>query len=348
MSDAGSDAGSDYVITARAAAGAGFGDEVGPTVFLQVPGAAADTAPAQAIARDEWVRAVLAQAGRTRDATGIVRGDVLAFIHGYNSAPPLVLRRHRRLRADLRQHGYAGAVVSFDWPAGDSALAYLADREKAKLTAFDLVRDCIALFARMQGLGDCEVNVHLLAHSTGAYVVREAFDDADDRQAIAAVNWTASQVALISADISAAAMAEGSPASASIYRHCLRLTNYANPFDEVLQLANVKRAGLAPRLGRVGLPADAPGKAVNVDCGEYYQKMIRTRPADTIIGVPSHSWQIGDPVFTEDLARTLSGDLDRSAIPTRQGLPSGRFKLVDPQAFVATAASTPVPVRPVG
>ena len=342
------DAAPDYVITARAVAGGAFGDDVGPTTFLQVPATAANTAPADGIPRNDWVRKVIAEAGRKRDATGVVRGDVLTFIHGSDTTPPIMLQRHRRLKTDLRQHGYAGAVVSFDWPAGNVALAYLEDREKAKLTAFQLVGNCIELFARMQGAADCDINVHLLAHSTGAYVVREAFDDADDRQAIAAVNWTASQIVLISADISAASMSGGNPASESIYRHCLRLTNYSNPFDEVLQLSNVKRVGLAPRVGRVGLPADSPQKAVNVDCGEYYQTMIKTRPPNTIIGYPSHSWQIGDPVFTEDLAQTLNGDLDRSAISTRQALPNGQFKLVDPQALVATAASTPIPMRTVG
>src|SRR4051794_26813419 len=47
----------------------------------------------------------------------------------------------------------------------------------------------------------------------------------------------------------------------------------SNPFDEVLQLSNVKRAGFASRVSRVGLPSDAPAKSVNVDCGEYYQSM---------------------------------------------------------------------------
>lgn len=36
------------------------------------------------------------------------------------------------------------------------------------------------------------MHVHVLAYSMGAFVVREAFDDADDRRRIAAVNWTVS------------------------------------------------------------------------------------------------------------------------------------------------------------
>jgi hypothetical protein len=85
---------------------------------------------------------------------------------------------------------------------------------------------------------------------------------------------------------------------------------------------------------------------VNVDCSDYYQIMIKQRNPATIIGTPSHSWQIGDPVFTEDLACTLKGDLDRRAIRTRKQLPSGQLKLVQPQDLVASAGVTPIQVAP--
>lgn len=338
----------EYVITARATARGKreFSDDPGPVQFLEVPDDAPSALPAHAMKRADWVRKVSALAGRRRDATGVVRGDVLVFIHGYNNSIPDILKRHRRLSSDLPQFGYAGAVVSFDWPSGDTALAYLEDRVKAKMTALALVQDCIELFATLQARPECEINVHLLAHSTGAYVVREAFDDADDRRRIAAVNWTVSQLVLIAGDVSAPSLATGNPESESTYRHCLRLTNYANPFDEVLQISNAKRVGLSSRVGRVGLPADAPAKAVNVDCGEYYQRMIQSRPQDDIIGYPSHSWHIGDPVFTEDLAHTLNGDLDRSAIRTREILAANRYKLVGPQTLVRTAPASTVPTAP--
>jgi hypothetical protein len=145
------------------------------------------------------------------------------------------------------------------------------------------------------------------------------------------VTWTVSQIAFIAADVSSGSMAEGNAASDSTYRHCVRLTNYVNPYDEVLQLSNLKRVGVAPRVGRVGLPLDAPAKAISVDCGDYYQRMIAVRDPKDIIGNPSHSWHIGDPVFTEDLAQTLIGDVDRRAISTREPLgPVNRFKLVSP------------------
>jgi hypothetical protein len=85
-------------------------------------------------------------------------------------------------------------------------------------------------------------------------VTREAFDDADDRRAVARVNWTTSQLVFIAGDVSSDSLSAGNPTTESLYRHCIRLTNYSNPNDEALQIANVKRVGVAPRAGRVGLP----------------------------------------------------------------------------------------------
>jgi transposase/pimeloyl-ACP methyl ester carboxylesterase len=274
-----------------------------------------------------WVREVVGQVVKTKDATGVQRGDVLVFIHGYNNSMAEVLTRHRILKRDLPTHGFAGTVISFDWPCYATALAYVADREEAKLTAFGLVRDCIWRVARMQSQLDCDINVHLLAHSTGAYVVQEAFDDADDRRAINSINWTVSQIALISGDISSASMTAGDADTESIYAHCVRLTNYSNGNDEVLQISNIKRVGIEPRVGRVGLPPLAPSIAVNVGCSGYYQAAIGPNAQGPAGITASHSWQFGDSVFTEDLAQTLNGNLDRTVITTREAVAVNRFAL---------------------
>lgn len=312
----------DYVITIRARDDAGaFTDNPGPTQFLVVPDGQSDYSQAVALAPGVWVGQVLSLSPPVPDATGTVRSDVLVFIHGYNNTIADVLTRHRLLKQGLPNHGFGGMVVSFDWPCDDVALAYVADRVRAKNTALQLVQDCIMLLARRQAQGDCDTNVHLLAHSTGAYVIREAFDDADDRNAVASANWTVSQLALIAGDVSSASMSAGNSSSNSIYRHCIRLTNYSNPYDEVLQLSNVKRVGVAPRVGRVGLPTNSPPTAVNVDCGDYYQATAQLPPPLTLTGVRSHSWYFGDPVFTEDLAQTLNGNIDRRVITTRSSAP---------------------------
>lgn len=304
----------DFLISARRIKNAVFSAEPGPVRFLKVPSNQLPK-PSHAIPRSEWVDRVLqdAHAGK-EDRSDDQCGNILVYVHGYNNDSKSLMWRHRRLQTDLSAQGFTGSVVSFDWPSDDRSLNYLEDRFDAKKTALHLVDNGIRLFAATQYRG-CNTNVHLLAHSAGAYVIREAFDDADDCSGIACVNWTVSQICFIGADVSEQSMSACDSRSSSIYRHCVRLTNYQNPFDSVLKLSNVKRIGVAPRVGRVGLPDDAPHNAINVNCGDYFSR--KTENDATFIGRFNHSWHIGDERFAKDLFCTLKGDVDRHVIPTR-------------------------------
>jgi esterase/lipase superfamily enzyme len=294
----------DFILCTRAISKDKFTDKPGPSKYLSVPDDA-DPQPAHAVNQANWAKALIAAAAPNGKA-----GNLLIFIHGYNNTQDTVMLRHRLLKADLAKLGFIGTVASYDWPSGDTALAYLEDREHAKKTALQLVSDGIALLAKSQS-PDCPVTVHLLAHSTGAFLVREAFDEADDR-VLDNNSWVVSQLAFISGDISSSSMSVSASGSESLYRHCVRMTNYSNRYDEVLAISNVKRVGVSPRVGRVGLPADAPPKAINVDCSDYFHS-IHPNGGLTI----SHSWQFGDPVFTRDLLSTLNG-VDRNAMATRK------------------------------
>lgn len=309
-----------YLITARNVRKGKFGSEPGRARFLEVPGNRVP-GPDHAIPRKRWVDAVMTRGHTGQDPhTGEDCGDIAVFIHGYNTSPAAVARRHRQLQRDLPQAGFDGAIVSFDWPSDDQAINYLEDRRDAKITALNLVDDCLSLLAATQFRG-CHFNVHVVAHSMGAYVVREAFDDADDRPAIAASNWNVSQACLVGADISASSMSAGDARSRSLYRHCTRLTNYQNPYDSVLKLSDVKRAGVAPRAGRRGLPDDTPSKAVNIDCGDHFRATYAGSDDN------GHSWYFEDEVFLADLAATLAGNRDRSVIARRRKAVDGSLQL---------------------
>lgn len=314
----------DYLISVRNIRRGVFGSEPGPTRFLEIPEDTDEPHPDHGIGRAYWVDRVMDLARLGPDpATGRDCGDILVFVHGYNNEPPVVMTRHRRLKKNLRAAGFDGAVVSFDWPSNNIALNYLEDRSDARLTSIKLVDDCIRLFTLTQ-LRGCAYNVHLLAHSTGAYVIREGFDDADDRRNIAATNWTASQVVFIGADVSAKSLGINDSKSSSLYRHSIRLTNFQNPYDAVLKLSNIKRVGVAPRAGRVGLPGQIPHKAVNVNCGAYFRGL---RPDPAATGAWEHAWYFDDPLFARDLAYTLKGDIDRAYIPTRTRAADGSLIL---------------------
>jgi esterase/lipase superfamily enzyme len=291
----------DYIISVRHVRRGKFIAEPGRTRFLATP-ANRVPVPDHAINRSSWLKAVLSEGriGKHKES-GDDCGDITVFVHGYNTSPRDVAKRHRTFRKSLAAHDYKGAVVSFDWPSDDRAINYLEDRNDAKITALRLVDDCISLLAAQHRRG-CHYNLHIVAHSMGSYVVREAFDDADDRPAIAASNWNVSQMCLVAADVSSTSMSAGDSRSRSLYRHCTRLTNYYNPYDSALKLSDIKRAGVAARAGRRGLPVDRPDKSVDVNCGPSF-KARRQEGA-------GHSWYFDSPEFMRDLAETLSGDVD--------------------------------------
>lgn len=320
----------DYLLSVRAANSRGFVARIGATRFLAVPADAAAN-PAHTIPRSAWLRRVQQAAG-WRDAQGVARGDLLFVVHGYALSEAEVLDRHRRLQRSLasQPEPFRGVVVSFDWPCDRHVLAYLADRHRAKHCALRLVSDGIRALAGRQRRG-CPLNVHLLGHSTGAYLIREAFDDADDTHLVNGA-WNVSQVCFAAADVSAASMDEGCASSESLYRHCVRLTNYQSRLDAVLGLSSVKRLGLAPRAGRVGLTDQAPGQAVNVDCTPYFHE-LRADPAlqsrdqpDGFVGDRSHSWYFGNRRFAADLLATLAG-IDRRESPVRATSAGGTLHL---------------------
>lgn len=302
----------DYIFCARNTTQGAFGSNPGQTKFLEVPPTATAHSPDMAISRPDWFRKVIDIARTGTDALGRPLGDVLIYIHGYNNDLATVLKRHRLIRKALEGLGYKGAVVSFDWPSADMALNYLEDRTDAKLTALRLVTDAVVPFARVQAT-DCAISTHVLAHSMGAFVLREAFDDADDRPELGQQGWSLSQVMLIGADVSSDSMGP-SAVSASLYRHCVRLTNYSNPFDAVLSISGAKRVGVAPRVGRIGLPANAPQKAVNVNVGTYYDEH---REDYAGFQNADHSFYFHSPQVMKDVYLTLQGEIDRASIPTR-------------------------------
>jgi len=115
-------------------------------------------------------------------------------------------------------------------------------------------------------------------------------------------------------------MSRSDSRSRSLYRHCTRLTNYQNPFDRVLKLSNVKRAGVAPRAGRRGLPGKHPDKAVNINCGAHFDENYGGKDN-------GHSWYFEDKVFLADLVATLSGDTDRQVIAQRRLDARGKLHL---------------------
>jgi hypothetical protein len=125
------------------------------------------------------------------------------------------------------------------------------------------------------------------------YVIREAFDDADDAL-LEQAGWIVSRIAFIGGDISSYWLSQDNPSTEAIYSRCARFTNYSNGADSVLKLSNAKRVGVLPRVRRVGLPEKIPPKAVNVDCTDYFTLLdsddsVKSADQKAEIGTFDHS-----------------------------------------------------------
>lgn len=318
----------DYSICTRAVKNGEFISEPGNVRYLKSPREEVTRAhPSHEIGAGEWIKEVRDLADGIADSRVSEGGDILIFIHGYNNTLESIARRQRYLSEDLAAEGFKGVVIAFDWPCDDSTLNYLEDRWDASEVANLLVSKGIKLLARGQEQG-CETNIHLLGHSTGAYLIMEACAQAQKMGPLFKKDWRIGQVAFIGGDVSSDSLAKDSDWGQSLFEHALRITNYSNPFDSVLAISNAKRLGTAPRAGRVGVPGcNAHPKVVNVNCADYF-KSLNPRKA-RFDGTFCHSWHVGDRVFARDLMLTMTSGIDRLAIPTRKECGDGSLSLQD-------------------
>lgn len=322
-----------FVVSTRSLKADGsFGTEPGETSFLRVPVQARSYHRRHVVAdRSEW-RAMVADAadGTQDDAVTGMTGNVLVFVHGYNNTIEDVLERTALLQDTLAAEGWRGVVVPFDWPSANSTLNYLEDREDAASVAGRIVKEVLPLLVEAQaerdaaGRARCTVNVHLLGHSTGAFVIMEAFAFAEKVGGLFRADYRIGQVGFIGADVAAASLDADSAWAGPLFRRVDRLTNYVNGYDSVLAVSNAKRLGTAPRVGRVGLTPAAHAKCVDVDCAAYFE--TRDPDRSRFVGTFCHSWHIGDTLWARDFAMTLDGKIDRNVIPTRE-LAAGRLRL---------------------
>ncbi len=318
----------DYSICARRISGNVFTNNPGDISYLKsLRQEGRKPQPSDAIPVKKWVEEVRDLADGVPDSRVSKGGDVLIFVHGYNNTLETIARRQRYLTEDLAAEGYKGLVIAFDWPCADSTLNYLEDRSDAAEVAAELVSKGIQLIADGQQ-GGCKTNVHLLGHSTGAYLIMEACEQAQKNGKLFKQDWRIGQVAFIGGDVASSSLASDCVGSQSLFEHALRVTNYFNPFDSVLAVSNAKRLGTAPRCGRVGAPKKNPHpKVADVNCGDYFLTLDPSK--HRFEGTFCHSWHIGNRVFARDLAMTLTSGIDRNAITTRAQKTDGSLSLQD-------------------
>ena len=240
----------DYLVTARRIREGEFEAEPGPIRYLKVPRNVIVPTPAHAVqgagAIQQWLEEVCGLADGDANPNSISpTGDILVFIHGYNNNLNTIMWRQRQLASDLQAEGWRGLVIGFDWPSDDDTLNYLEDRSDAAAVAIELVRRGVAIIAAGQKK-NCRTNIHLLGHSTGAYVIMEAFVQAEKDGELFKGDWRIGQVAFIGGDVSASSLSATDNWSGPMFRRIMRLTNYSSSFDAVLGVSNAKRWAWRP------------------------------------------------------------------------------------------------------
>lgn len=275
-------------------------------------------------AEKRWARKVLA-AAKQPDGTG----DIVISIHGYNNDAEDAFKSHKTLTQNLAKHGLDNAVfVGYSWPSKGSFTNYLEDDSDARETAIHLVKSGLRLFALLSE-PDCRIRVHVMAHSMGALVVREALRAASGSKPTREGSWGLTQLLFYGADISSTSLK--TEAAAELFGKSQRFTNYFNRHDAVLATSNVKRFLSSPRLGRHGAPAEVLHKMVDVDMSGRWKEIDNNSDLDTIDGArKSHSFYIADDKFAKDVVATIKGNLDRREIPNRDRHPieEGRLLMV--------------------
>lgn len=283
---------------------------------------------AKAIPSRVWVKSILKDLQTLKEAgqPDAMEPQLLFFVHGYNVDFESSFSAQVNAATWLSSLGWRGIVVGFDWPSDGLTFAYLNDREHARQTANRLIADGVKLFEQIQ-TADCPFPVHVMAHSMGAFVVREAFENAYQD---VPPSWQVGQLVLVAGDIAYDEMLQGRPGALAFLRYARRFTNYINRYDRALSVSDVKRLNMTRRLGRVGLPDEAPSEFSNVDCTDLFDKSF---PGDLIASlnpVQTHCFYFEQKAFWQDVLLTLAGGTDRTAISTRsavRGLLPGRSTL---------------------
>lgn len=300
-----------YAMTARSLVAGSFTTNPGVTRYLKADRTSTGQWSVQVMELATWVAEVLAAAGGN---------GVLLHVHGFNLEQQETFARHALIADGLKQQGFGGVVVSFDWPTNGVLFDYKSDRADAHTVAPQLLLDGVAVL-RKAAPG---IKIDIMAHSMGSLVTRHAFQRVVELGKADSADMTVGQVLLVAADIAAKSMKHGARKSAALYAHAGRVTNYYSRADEVLSLSQWYRLFQAQRLGFEGMPDGVPPGHADVYVQRYYVAHKQDWPATASI---SHNWHFLDRQFYRDAALVLAGH-PAATMPTRTVTDQGNQALI--------------------
>ena len=176
-----------------------------------------------------FVEAMQSRLGQARN----FQGHAFVFIHGYFVTFDDAIFRAAQITYDM---GFDGLPLVYSWPSTGRFNDYIADRDRAR-SARDALKQFLDLVAARSGASQ----IHLIAHSTGAFALLEALD----RMQFPPRGGTAArfgEIVFAAPDVLAD---DFKIAMAAVKGLARGTTLYASKADRALQLSEFARNGLA-------------------------------------------------------------------------------------------------------
>ena len=245
-----------------------------------------------------------------RQMTAAEGGDVLLFIHGFNTDLKTVLSNMRELEEKyIGDNSTVKHIVAFTWPAMDKILRYRNDARDAELSGFALGRAysmLIDFFRIIFGSNPskpknepCGNNIHLLCHSMGNRVLENMMIKLT--REFSQITALFKEVILMSSDIDWNCFEE----PRALYRLteiCERVHIYYHKKDAALLISETTKNAFN-RLGKYG-PRDTrkiPSHVYCVDCTDINdQKGLKSRAVN-------HWFYVDSVTVVEDVKKVLGG-----------------------------------------
>ena len=227
--------------------------------------------------------------------------DTIVFVHGYNVSFKEALKAAAHIQRNFEKLNGTGVnVVLFSWPSDGSMMPYIAyanDRQDAKASGPAFARGFLKLADFLRGATpqeSCNQKIHLIAHSMGNYVLRNALQEII-RQSPGRAPRLFDQIFLMAADEDDDAF-EYDHKFKQLPSVAKRVNVYFNNGDTGMAISD-KTKGNPDRLGDDGprLPRSVPGKVSLVDC------------SDIVDGIVEHSYYLKNAVVVDDMMAVLEG-----------------------------------------
>ncbi len=248
------------------------------------------------------------------DAMHDAHRDTLLFIHGYNVSFKEAMQTAAKLANNFQPvNGGKGVnVACFSWPSDGSMkpwVAYSSDRRDAAASGPAFARGVLKIADFLRKLSAeqaCAQKIHLVAHSMGNYVLRNAVQEIR-RQTPAGMPRIFDQIFLMAADEDDDTF-EHDHKLKQLPRLGRHVNVYFNRDDRAMAISDTTK-GNPDRLGDDGprTPFQVPGKVTQIDC----------TPA--VSGLIGHAYFVDEPKVVADMIHVLDG-IDPANVPGRKFL----------------------------